>query len=147
MFRRHPVLALVTLAYLGLVAWMTLGPQRVHPHDSLVLAVLHLLRGHAQTAWVTYSGIEFTSNILMFLPIGVFFVLLFGRGKWWLAVLMGVLLTIAIETAQLWIPGRVSDIRDIIANSSGSTIGVLVALVLTAGKARRLRRARAAGAV
>jgi glycopeptide antibiotics resistance protein len=141
MFRRHPILSLATLAYLGVVGWLTLGPQRVNAHDTIVLRILAILKSHDATTWVTYAGLEFASNVLMFLPIGVFFVLLFGRRRWWLAVLMAVALTCAIETTQLFLPSRVSDIRDIVANSAGGLIGVLLALVITAPKARRARAA------
>jgi VanZ family protein len=41
-------------------------------------------------------------------------------------------------------PTRVSDVRDILANSSGAFIGVIVGLVLTYGKARRIRAQKSA---
>jgi VanZ family protein len=50
-----------------------------------------------------------------------------------------------IESAQFFIPGRVSDVRDIVSNSVGAIVGVLVGLVLTAPKARRLKLAARAG--
>ena len=56
----------------------------------------------------------------------------------------GVALTSLIETAQQSIPGRVSDPRDVVANSVGAVIGVALALVLTLpGTLRRRRRRRA----
>ncbi len=142
MFLRHPVLSIVTLAYLGVVAWITLGPQPFSGgSDSMVWRALRFLRRFELTDWVTYSGIEFTGNVLMFLPIGLFFLLLLGRRNWWVAIIVGVILTVAIETAQRFLPDRVSDIRDIVANSVGALVGVVVALILTAGKARQLRQA------
>ncbi|MCW2601863.1 MAG: VanZ family protein, partial [Frankiales bacterium] len=82
-------------------------------------------------------------NILMFVPLGIFFLLTFGRNRWWVAILVGVATTAAIEFAQVFLPGRVSDVRDLIANSAGALLGVLIGLLLTASKARQLR-ARAA---
>jgi VanZ family protein len=56
-------------------------------------------------------------------------------------------MTVGIETAQLFIPGRVSDVRDVISNSTGAFLGVIAGLILTAPKARRLRmHARAVSA-
>jgi VanZ family protein len=53
----------------------------------------------------------------------------------------GIALTSAIETAQRSIPGRVSDPRDVVANSLGTVVGVALALVLTLpGTLRRRRR-------
>jgi glycopeptide antibiotics resistance protein len=145
MFRRHPVLTFFTLAYLAVVAWVTLGPQPLDDSaDSLLWRFLDLFERHEVTSWITYDRVEFTANILMFLPIGLFFLLLLGRRRWWLAILFGFFLTVVIETAQLFIPGRVSDIRDIESNTIGAVIGVLVGLLLTWGKARRLKFERLA---
>jgi len=142
MFRHHPVLTATTVLYLGVVAWITLGPQPI----ALVRAggvwrLLGIFQRHTSTSWITYPTIEFTANVLMFVPIGLFLLLLFGRRLWWLAVIMGVLLSAAIEFTQLFLPGRVSDVRDLASNSLGALIGVLVALVVTWPAAARRRRA------
>jgi glycopeptide antibiotics resistance protein len=143
MFLRHPFLSLVTLGYLALVGWITLGPQ---PFDgesgNLIWRVLGVFQRHEATDWITYSRLEFGANVAMFVPIGLFFLLLFGRRLWWLSVLFGVGLTVAIEFAQLFLPSRVSDPRDLLANSAGAFLGVMAALVLTASKARQIRRLR-----
>jgi glycopeptide antibiotics resistance protein len=144
MFRRHPVLTALTLVYLGLVAWITLGPQPLDDRaEGLLYRALRVFGRHASTDWITYDRVEFAANVAMFLPIGVFLLLLFGRRQWWLAIILGFLMTVSIEVAQLALPGRVSDVRDVVSNTTGATLGVLVALVLTAGKARRIRRAEA----
>lgn len=140
MFLRHPVLTLVTLAYLALVGWLTLTPLDGAQRGILwdVLDVLDRIPG---LDWVTFAGLEFTANILMFVPFGVFFVLLLGRRRWWLAVILGFVLTAGIEFAQQFIPSRVSDPRDLLSNSVGTVLGTLLALVLTASKARAARQA------
>jgi glycopeptide antibiotics resistance protein len=143
MLHRHPVLGLVTLAYLAFVGWLTLGPQPFDDPDGLLFSALAFFGRHEETSWITYNGLEFTANIGMFLPIGLFLVLLFGRRLWWLAMSLGFGLTVVIETAQLFLPSRVSDPRDIVANTCGAVLGVIVGLVLTARKARALRLAGA----
>ena len=143
MFFRHPFLSFVTLAYLGVVGWLTLGPQPFEGDSGgFIWRLLAFFQRHDATDWITYSRLEFGANVAMFVPIGLFFLLLFGRRLWWLSVLFGVGLTVAIEFAQLFLPGRVSDPRDLVAHSSGAFIGVMVALVLTASKARQIRLAR-----
>lgn len=139
MFRRHPLLSLVTFAYLALVGWLTLTPQSSSQESGLLWEFALLLDRYAPTEWITFNGLEFAANVAMFVPLGLFLVLLLGRRQWWLAILFGVLLTVVIETAQQYIPNRVSDPRDLLSNSIGAVIGTLLALVLTASKARRIR--------
>jgi glycopeptide antibiotics resistance protein len=142
MFRHHPVLTAATALYLGAVAWITLGPQPVGlVRAGGVWRLLGIFQRHTSTAWITYPTIEFTANVVMFVPIGLFLLLLFGRRLWWLAVITGVLLSSSIEFTQLFLPGRVSDVRDLTSNSLGALIGVLAALVVTWPAAARRRRA------
>lgn len=146
MFRRHPVLAPLTLLYLAGVAALTLGPQPLDRRQAQWLVALlrrarQLLTPHAPwlARQLTYNHVEFTANIAMFVPIGLLLVLLLGRRPWWLAVLLCVAMTGFIETAQRFIPGRVSDIRDIESNSLGGAIGVALALIVTIPAYRRER--------
>ncbi len=143
MFRHHPILTVVTFVYLGVVGWITLGPQPFDEgSDSLVWRLLHLLGRFPLTDWVSYSFLEFWANVAMFVPVGLFFVLLLGRRRWWLAIVLGVLLTCAIEFVQMFLPDRVSDPRDILANSVGALVGVVVAVIVTWPAAMRRARAR-----
>lgn len=146
MFRRHPMLAPLTLVYLAAVACMTLGPQPLDPQNqNLLMRGIHLVRAVLLPRWapiadeITYNHVEFTANIIMFVPLGIFLVLLMGRRFWWLVILIGVAMTSFIETAQRFIPGRVSDIRDIESNSLGTVIGVVIALIVTIPAYRRER--------
>ena len=54
-----------------------------------------------------------------------------------------IVLTSMIENVQRSIPGRVSDPRDVAANSIGMFIGIVLALVLTLPATVRRRRDRA----
>jgi hypothetical protein len=132
MLHRHPILGLLTSAYLVFVGWVTLGPQPVSADaDGWLWRLLDILGRHELTDWITYPRLEFIANIAMFFPVGLFLLLLLGRRFWLLAIVLSCALTIGIETAQLFIPSRVSDLRDIVANSTGGALGVLVGLLLT----------------
>lgn len=145
MFHRHPFLSLLTFAYLGGVGWLTLTPEPVDDRSQqLLLRVLARLQAYDDLAWLTFARAEFLANIALFVPVGLFLLLLFGSRGWWVAVIAGFLMTSAIETAQRSIPGRVPDPRDIVANTAGAVVGVLIGLVLTYPATRRRRRARAA---
>ena len=146
MFRRHPVLASLTLVYLAAVACLTLGPQPLDPQNQdLLHRALRVARAALVPHWpavaaqLTYNHVEFTANILMFVPLGILLVLLLGRRFWWLVILIGIAMTTVIENAQRFIPGRVSDFRDIESNSIGTVIGVLFALLVTIPAYRRER--------
>lgn len=142
MLRHRRVLQVITVGYLGIVGWITLGPQPLDERGVGILrSVLAVLRGSELTRWITYDLVEFTANIAMFVPVGLLFLLLLGRRRWWLALAGGVALTCAIEFTQLFLPGRFSDVRDILANSLGALLGVIVAMVIVAV----LRRAGATG--
>lgn len=143
MLLRHPILSLATFGYLILVAYITLGPQPLGDEGrSYLFRVIRWLQAREATEWVTYNGVEFTANVLMFLPIGLMFVLLLGRRNWWLAILLGCALSVAIEGTQMVLPERVPDPRDLASNSIGAVLGVLAALVVTWPKARALRSSR-----
>jgi glycopeptide antibiotics resistance protein len=129
---RHPFLSIVTLAYLAFVGWVTLTPGSEAPTQSeLVLRALARLQRYDHMGWLTFDRAEYLANIALFVPVGLFLLLLFGSRFWWLALLAAVTMTSFIETVQKSIPGRVSDDRDIAANTLGAVIGVAVGLVLT----------------
>ena len=145
MFHRHPFLSLLSFAYLGFVGLVTLTPASGQPdYSALAERVLARLERYPDLAPVTerlsVERVEFLANIGLFVPVGVFVLLLVGSGLWWLAVGGSVALTSAIEVAQRSIPGRVSDPRDVVANSLGAVIGVALALVLTLPATLRRRR-------
>ncbi len=142
MFLRHPLLSLATLGYLGLVGWITLVPQDGLLQNSIVWQIAELLSHEPGFEWFTFDRLEFLANVAMFAPLGLFFVLLLGRPRWWLAILLAIAVTFGIEFAQQFIAGRVSDPRDLVANSLGATLGTVAAMILTASKARRLRQTR-----
>lgn len=67
-------------------------------------------------------------NVLLFVPVGIGVRLLGTRtGR---AVLIGVLISAAIEFVQIVLPGRDASVGDVIANGAGTAVGV--ALVATA---------------
>ena len=68
-------------------------------------------------------------NVLGFLPVGVLAWLAggaFGLAVRWLGVLgSGLLLSLAIETGQIWLPERVSSLIDLACNGLGALLGGL----------------------
>ena len=147
MLHRHPFLSVLTLAYLGFVGLVTLTPASTQPdYTGLAARVLARMERYPDldplTSRLSVERIEFLANIGLFVPLGVFLVLLVGTRLWWVAVMAGIVLTGMIESVQKNIPGRVSDPRDVAANSIGMFVGVALALLLTLPATLRRRRER-----
>jgi glycopeptide antibiotics resistance protein len=125
---RKTVIRVLTAAYVLVIAAMTLGPQ---PSDattnSWAEAVIAIVDRNLLASF-DYSDLEFLGNIALFLPLGLLLILMLGRGRWWVVVLIGVAATCGIEFAQHYIPNRVPDVRDLIANSAGAIAGILLGL-------------------
>ncbi|MDM7886164.1 VanZ family protein [Curtobacterium citri] len=87
--------------------------------------------------WLGYDAVEFTANVLFFVPFGFFVLLLFGARAWWVGMLGGFVASCAIETVQaLFLPARFASVDDVLANTSGAVLGVLVGVVVL-GRVRR----------
>ncbi len=82
---------------------------------------------------------DFLLNIVLFVPFGV------GLGMAGIpirrAVIIGALASAAVETAQIWIPGRFAEILDVISNTGGTLLGTAI----VAGWASRARWWRTIG--
>ncbi|WP_413355400.1 VanZ family protein [Microbacterium sp. 1P06AB] len=123
---------MLTALYAWTVGWMTL---RAAPYGSDIGSALdRLLAWFAErpsTAWITFDRVEFGANVAMFVPLGVIAVLWFGVRGWWAAPILGALGSAAIEVLQaIFIDTRVSDVRDVVANTLGSVIGMCLMLLL-----------------
>ncbi len=126
------MLAALSAGYLWAVAWMTLSAA---PYGSdIAVALDRLLAWFAEresTAWITFDRIEFGANVAMFVPLGIFAVLWFGVRGWWTAPVLGLLASGAIELIQAtFLDTRVADARDLVANTLGAVIGMLLMLLL-----------------
>lgn len=143
---RHPFLGLLTVLYGVFVGLVTLTPGSDTPdYYSLATRVLARLQRYPELDPLTYrlsvERIEFLANIGLFVPLGMFVLLLVGTRLWWVALAGGIVLTSMIEAVQKEIPGRVSDPRDVAANTIGMFLGIFLAIVLTLPATLRRNRA------
>jgi len=67
---------------------------------------------------------ELIQNILLFIPLGVSLTLAGVRP--WRGVTIGALLSFTVEFLQQWIPGRDPNVGDIVTNTIGTALGVLL---------------------
>jgi len=139
--RRRAVLPIVIAVYLLAVAGITLDPAPGDPAGNpLLRELLRAVSAVPGLGWVDYDVAEFSANVLLFVPMGVLFVLLLGAWRWWLAVAIGVAATLVIEFVQLFLPERVSDPRDLLANTLGTLLGVALVALVALVRRRRSRR-------
>jgi glycopeptide antibiotics resistance protein len=89
------------------------------------------LRRNGPTAWMTQNGLEFASNVLLFIPLGLLLVLMLGRRHWFGVLFVGLITSCWIELAQsVWLPMREADPRYIAAHVAGTTVGIIVAVAI-----------------
>ena len=111
------------------VALIVLSPSPVDTGSAALLRrALAALHRRGVPTWLDYSFVEFTANIVMFIPLGLFFFILAPRGWRWLGPLVGLLLSSVIELTQLLLlPQRVATPYDVVANSFGALTGTIIA--------------------
>lgn len=131
--------ALVCLVLVIGILLITLTPTPIdRPYRTLVAQIVSATRALPGLGWFDYSALERTSNALMFAPLGAVLTALTRR--WWLAVLIALVLSAGVELAQAeFLPERTASLSDVIANTSGAVVGALVVVVV-----RALKRSRSA---
>jgi len=144
--RFHPWLVIPITLYLGVVGWITLGPQPYGEGSAHLLSrFLDLFARHASTQWLDFSAVEGLANVAMFVPLGFLVAGFFPRRWWILAVACCVALSMGIEAYQgAFLSTRVADYRDVVHNGTGALVGAIVMTLgrmLAAPRGRRLRLA------
>lgn len=127
--RYRTVTAGLCAAWLVAVALIVLWPTPVdRAGGPLLQRALAYLYTHGLPASVTYSSVEFLSNVLMFAPLGLFwFILAPRRWRWW-APVVGLVLSTTVELTQHFLlPQRFATPYDVLANTLGATLGALIA--------------------
>lgn len=130
-FTRAWALAL-GIPFLFILGALTLTPSRVE-HTMPNLLDLILDAAH-RLGWesLDFTRLEILANILVFIPVGILAFVLLPRRVWPLALLVGPVLSLAIETAQrVALPHRAATITDVLANSTGAIFGVAFAVMCT----------------
>jgi len=129
--RRHLLTLghVVALAFIGIA---TLRPMAPEPFLGWTYCIICPQAGLA----------EAVGNVLLFVPLG--FTLTLARWRRREVVLAGFALSLWIECAQMFIPGRDPNVGDIVWNTTGAAAGLVVAALAVAaataapGRARRL---------
>ncbi|WAA65220.1 VanZ family protein [Microbacterium oxydans] len=131
------------IPFLAGLAALTLTPSRV---EDAMPNLLDLVLGAAhRLGWASldFTRLEIIANVLVFVPVGILAFILLPRRLWVLSLLVGPLLSLAIETAQrVALPHRAATVTDVVANSAGALLGVFLAVLCTLLLAPRASRRR-----
>ena len=116
------------VAYLVLLAIVVFLPSK---EASTVTGFVGVIAGWLAALGLPFReaavGVEFVSNIVMFVPFGLLTTFLWpSRWNWWRMLLLGAATSTFIEVTQLIIPGRVTALSDVIANTAGGVVGAAV---------------------
>lgn len=122
--RSRSRLLVASLLYVAVVLVVTLGPQPLDSGRSAGLATAIELLSAATHLDVGYSDVEFLANVAMFVPFGVLVALWLARRHCLIALASGFVMSAGVEIAQIFIPGRVADTRDLVANTIGTMLGI-----------------------
>lgn len=115
---------LALVAYLAAVGVVTFRPAP--PDDGTLTWVRATIDALARVGLpVTFEGVEASANVVMFLPFGLLVGLLLAR-PWWVVVLLGTATSVTIETVQRWLPTRYPTLQDVVMNTLGAALGLLV---------------------
>lgn len=100
-----------------------------------------LRRWHARglPRWISFSLVESLSNLLLFVPIGFFGALSLARRRWAIPVAAAVASGLIELTQQGMLPDRFADARDVVANTGGAALGLLLAWAWDRHRVRRDR--------
>jgi len=131
-------LAVALAGYATFLALVLGWPTPVDaPASATLRGILARLHDAGVPEWVSYAKIEFGANIALFVPVGLLLAFALRRGQWWLAALAGFGLSFAAEVAQgLLRAQRVASVRDVVANTLGTLIGVGIAALIARRRAR-----------
>jgi hypothetical protein len=142
MTRRRIWLVVVAAAYLVGALIVGLWPTPVDAGlRTLIARALGFLHRDGLPSGFGYAALEFSANILFFVPIGALVCLLLSRRVQLLAIPIGALLSGAIELSQLLLlPARFASWNDILANTLGAVIGVAIVVIVRAIRGARGRR-------
>lgn len=136
---RHAIVATFALVYGVFLAFIVFWPSPIdQPVAGLLSRAISELHERGVPAFIDYEFIEFGANIVLFIPVGFMLGLSIPLRWFVLALVLGPMLSAAIEIAQrVLLEERYATMADVIANSIGATIGVLLAIGLRATVALR----------
>lgn len=121
------VAAGLAVVYLGFLLFTVFWPLQTYSSGSID-ATTRTLHSAGAPESVTPSLVEFLGNIALFIPFSLLGAILTTRWSWQLWLVTGACASALIELTQLfYLPDRSATVFDVVANSLGAFLGVLLA--------------------
>lgn len=141
--RGHRRAVAAVLIYGAVVLAVTMWPAPVdRGHEGAIEWLLGMLHGIGVPRWFGYSALEFTANITMFVPLGLLVGMILPLGSTRLSLLLLPTFSVAIELTQaVVLSQRFASLDDVVANSIGGWIGVLISFAVQQNARTRGRNA------
>lgn len=133
-YARVTIAVSLLLLYILIVLMATMSPTPLDQgYEASIDRLLGVLHRNGVPQWFGYSKLEFLANVLMFVPLGFLVGLALPRRAVWSGVILLPLFSVGIEMTQLtFLSERFASPTDVIANSSGGWIGLIVAFTIRA---------------
>jgi len=103
-----------------------------------IIRFLTFWHNHGLPNWFSYKQLEFSANIVMTIPLGLFAGMALPRPKRRMAFIALPAMAALVEISQaLFLSDRVASIWDVVADSLGAWLGLLIKLYADAEWNRR----------
>ena len=132
MRRLSPLLLVEIAAYASALVAIGLWPSHVDQNvDIFTFPPIDWLVTHVGlTVHQAYELVEFTANVLLYVPFGLLLARLVPDARWLWIIAAGLITSGVFELAQgAALPGRTASPRDVVANTLGAAIGAGVVLL------------------
>lgn len=133
---------LLLVVYLTAVAFLVFQPGEGSSPNAVLAWLTDLAASWGANRRTAFAVFEFLLNVVMFVPLGVLLPVILRRLTYRVVMFFavaGLTLSLTIEFVQLFIPGRYSDPRDLLANTLGAVLGAL--LIVACRRLLTVRRA------
>jgi hypothetical protein len=122
------VLLAVWVSLAGIAELTLFGTQRLGASQRLALDPIVGARGWSGIAWRPVID-----NVTLFVPLGAAFAALWCRRSWLIVLAAAAVVSIGVETFQWAFPtGRIANSADVIANTVGAGLGIMLARLVGA---------------
>nr|WP_269994475.1 VanZ family protein [Arthrobacter sp. B2a2-09] len=120
------------MGYFVVLAFIAFWPTPVDkPAAGDLSVLLDLLHRNGIPVWINYGFVEASANVLLFAPAGLLLAFTLRRQRWWKLLALGAAVSGTVELGQLlFLPNRFSSPQDILMNTLGVGLGLLLASLL-----------------